>query len=59
MRGASTETFVLESLLPGTGYDVHICKMKLRGEESQTVKPQPIYEPPMYRPDVYQPEIVR
>jgi len=59
MRGASTETFVLESLLPGTGYDVHICKMKLRGEESQTVKPQPIFEPPLYRPDVYQPEIVR
>jgi hypothetical protein len=50
---------VLESLLPGTGYDVHISKMKLRGEESQIVKPQPDFEPPIHRPDVYRPEIVR
>jgi hypothetical protein len=59
LKSAAAETFVLESLLPGTGYDVHLSKMKLRGEESQNVKPQPIYEPPMYRPDVYSPEIVR
>jgi hypothetical protein len=29
-----TETFVLQSLLPGTGYDVHISKLKLVPEES-------------------------
>lgn len=32
LRSGGTETFVLESLLPGTGYDVHISKVKLRGE---------------------------
>jgi hypothetical protein len=32
--------------------------MKLRGEESQVVKPQPTNQP-MFRPDVYRPEIVR
>lgn len=30
LRSGGTETFVLESLLPGTGYDVHLSKMKLR-----------------------------
>ena len=29
LKSGSTETFVLESLLPGTGYDVHISKMQL------------------------------
>jgi len=32
LRSAGAETFVLESLLPGTDYDVHISKLKLRGE---------------------------
>lgn len=32
LRSAGTETFVLESLLPGTGYDVHLSKLKLRGD---------------------------
>ena len=32
LRSGGTETFVLESLLPGTDYDVHISKLKLRGE---------------------------
>ena len=32
LRSSGTETFVLESLLPGTGYDVHLSKLKLRGE---------------------------
>ncbi len=59
LKSGGAETFVLESLLPGTGYDVHISKMKLRGEESQIVKPQPDFEPPIHRPDVYRPEIVR
>jgi hypothetical protein len=41
LRGARTETFVLESLLPGTGYEVHISKMKLSGEGDRA-QPQPI-----------------
>lgn len=32
LKSGGTETFVLESLLPGTGYDVHLSKLKLRGE---------------------------
>ena len=36
-----TETFVLESLLPGTGYDVHISKLKLRAADHH-------YRPPQY-----------
>ena len=42
LKSGGAETFVLESLLPGTGYDVHISKMKLRGEEGHVVKPHPI-----------------
>jgi len=38
-----TETFVLESLLPGTGYDVHISKMKLRAAEPRIRSPQIYY----------------
>ena len=30
LHGEGTETFILESLLPSTNYDVHISKMKLR-----------------------------
>jgi len=33
LKSGGTETFVLESLLPATGYDVHISKLKLKGEE--------------------------
>ena len=40
LRSGKTETFVLESLLPGTGYDVHISKMKLRGLARQVTSPQ-------------------
>jgi hypothetical protein len=36
LRSGATETFVLESLLPGTGYDVHLSKLKLRGEMHRT-----------------------
>ena len=38
----STETFVLESLLPGTGYDVHISKLKLIAAEHH-LKPPLVY----------------
>ena len=49
LKSGGTETFVLESLLPGTGYDVHISKMKLRSDESRAPKPHPIYSPQIYR----------
>lgn len=39
LRSGGTETFVLESLLPGTGYDVHISKVKLREEVRRTATP--------------------
>jgi hypothetical protein len=41
LHGARTETFVLESLLPGTGYEVHTSKMKLSGE-GERMRLQPI-----------------
>jgi hypothetical protein len=40
LKSGFTETFVLESLLPGTGYDVHIGKMKLRNPEPRIKFPQ-------------------
>jgi hypothetical protein len=39
LRSGGTETFVLESLLPGTVYDVHISKVKLRGEVRRITQP--------------------
>jgi hypothetical protein len=38
---------VLESLLPGTGYDVHISKLKLRNAQHS------IQPPRRYHPEVY------
>ncbi|HEY1803625.1 MAG TPA: DUF6569 family protein [Terracidiphilus sp.] len=58
LKSSGTETFVLESLLPGTDYDVHVSKMKLRGEESRSAKPSP-RSGPIFRRDVYRPEIVQ
>ena len=43
LKTGRTETFVLESLLPGTGYDVHISKLKLRGAEYPIKSPQVDY----------------
>jgi hypothetical protein len=48
LRSGGTETFVLESLLPGTGYDVHISKLKLR-DAVVRVKPPHRYHPEIYR----------
>jgi hypothetical protein len=48
LRAGGTETFVLESLLPGTGYDVHISKLKLREAEHYVKPPRP-YHPQIYR----------
>ena len=53
LTSGGTETFVLESLLPGTGYDVHISKMKLRSEERRTSKPGPIHPEPMFQREIY------
>ncbi len=39
LNNANTETFVLESLLPGTGYDVHISKMKVRNAARRVSRP--------------------
>jgi hypothetical protein len=49
LKSGSTETFVLESLLPGTGYDVHISKMKLQTEVHRVPKLYPTYSPQIYR----------
>ncbi len=57
LKSSGAETFVLESLIPGTGYDVHLSKMKLRGEESHVVKPRPSGLP-MYRPDFRRPGVI-
>ncbi len=63
LRSGGTETFVLESLLPGTGYDVHISKLKLREVAWHTSKHHPIPHDPIIRPDIppphYEPQIYR
>ena len=46
---------MLESLLPGTGYDVHISKMKLIEEAPRTRKPHPMAPHPIYEPQNYHP----
>ncbi len=52
VRNGGTETFVLDSLLPGAEYEVHISKMKLREEEEPVRRMHPM---PMVRPEVYRP----
>jgi hypothetical protein len=42
LKSGNQETFVLESLLPGTGYDVHISKMKLVEEAWHAPRPHPV-----------------
>jgi hypothetical protein len=39
LKSDGVVTFVLESLLPATGYDVHISKLKLRTVERR-IRPQ-------------------
>ncbi len=56
LKSRNAETFVLESLLPGTGYDVHISKMKLIEEVHHIRKPQPMVpQHPIYEPQSYHP----
>jgi hypothetical protein len=43
---------VLESLLPGTDYDVHVSKLKLRNSEARHPdgnRPPRRYDPQIYR----------
>ena len=40
LKSGGTDTFILESLLPGTDYEVHISKMKLRSSEFRIKIPQ-------------------
>ncbi len=66
LTSGGTETFVLESLLPGTGYDVHISKMQLMEVIHHTGRPHPVpqhpinpqpYDPPAINPNpIYQPQ---
>ncbi len=56
LKSGNAETFVLESLLPGTDYDVHISKMKLIEEVHHIRKPHPMVPPhPIYEPQSYHP----
>ena len=57
LKSGNAETFVLESLLPGTGYDVHISKMKLIEEARRAPKPHPIRPHPM-NPEPNDPPII-
>ena len=43
LKSGNAETFVLESLLPGADYDVHISKMKLMNSD-RPVKPRPFID---------------
>ena len=49
LNSGNTETFVLESLLPGTGYDVHISKMKVRNPVRRASKPLQEIPPQIFR----------
>ena len=46
LKFGKTETFILESLLPGTGYNVHISKMKVVSSSIE----HPRISPSIYRP---------
>jgi hypothetical protein len=65
LKSGNAETFVLEALLPGTDYDVHISKMKLIEEVHRIRKPHPMvpqnpmYEPQSYHPDIYRQDVDR
>jgi hypothetical protein len=47
LRSGGTETFALESLLPGTGYDVHISKLRVKPQERR-MRPM-VLSPQIYR----------
>ncbi|MGA1981512.1 MAG: DUF6569 family protein [Acidobacteriaceae bacterium] len=43
VKSGGTDLFTLESLLPGTGYDVHVSRVKLRGQEVNSQMARPVY----------------
>jgi hypothetical protein len=43
VKSGGTDLFTLEALLPGTGYDVHISRVKLRGPAGPSLPPRPVY----------------
>lgn len=54
LHGAGVDTFILESLLPGTNYEVHMSKMRLRDggdrawrEAPPSPRPSPLYIEPI------------
>jgi hypothetical protein len=50
LKSGSTETFVLESLLPGAAYDVHLSRLRLREARHFAPRPRPVIEEfPLYR----------
>jgi hypothetical protein len=55
-HGARSDTFVLESLLPGAAYEVHLSRMKLRGERVATPRPVPMHRDPIYVPVIPRPD---
>ena len=57
LKSGATETFLLESLLPETGYEVHMSKMKLIAEKSPVRRPHPISLHPMNPPPYGSPVI--
>jgi len=42
VKAGGTDLFTLEALLPGTGYDVHISRVKLRGAAGFGGAPRPV-----------------
>jgi len=42
VKTGGMDTFTLEALLPGTGYDVHVSRLKLRGA-ALNPQPRPVY----------------
>jgi len=43
VKSGGADLFTLEALLPGTGYDVHISRVKLRGPAGPSLPPRPVY----------------
>jgi hypothetical protein len=43
VKSGGTDLFTLEALLPGTGYDVHISRVKLRGQAPSAPQMRPVY----------------
>jgi len=43
VKSGGTDLFTLEALLPGTGYDVHISRVKLRGQSPSVPQMRPVF----------------